>query len=131
MPIFTDDERQGLQEISIGGRVTVEVFITLLSSKITQYDMRLSKAEARRGSPNIYRLGIMLKEVQAIRKAMSKSLDKDDPKTLQRLKARIDKSFTGLSPADFTKKAVDKYIDKGTIPKISGKGGTALLGIRL
>ena len=45
---------------------TVCNFQTLLTSKLTQHDVRESKREMKRGSPNIYRLGHLLKAAHEV-----------------------------------------------------------------
>lgn len=121
-----------LTEASIAGKAPVKLWLIILSGKLTQYDQRVSKAEARRGHVNIYRLGHLLKAKQDVEKATKKIENNDDPASLKKLKAALDKYFIpgALSPVDYVKKGIDQYIAKGTLPKYGGKGGTALRGLR-
>lgn len=125
-------EATELTEVSIAGKAPVRLWLFLLSGKLTQYDQSVSKREAKRGQVNIYRLGHLLKAKQDAEKATKSIEDNDDPASLKKLKDALDKYFIrgALSPVDFVKKGIDKYIEKGTLPKYSGKGGTALRGLR-
>jgi len=123
-------EGNELTEVSIAGKAPVKVWLFVLGSKLTQYDQRVSKNEAKRGNVNIYRLGHLLKAKQEIEKSLKSILDKDDSQSLDRLKKEMDSHFTGLSPVNFVKRSIDKYIATGKLPKISGKAGTAMGGIR-
>lgn len=120
------------EALSIGGKAPVKLWLTVLVSKLTQYDQRVSKAEAKRGRVNIYRLGHLFGASNEVEKATKSIENNDDPESLKKLKAQLDRSFIpgALSPVEYVKKAIDKYIADGTLPKITGKQGTALRGYR-
>jgi hypothetical protein len=124
--------QQLTEALSIAGKAPVKVWLTVLTSKLTQYDQRVSGMEAKRGNVNIYRLGHLFGAAQEVEKATKSFADRDDPEALKKLKDQLDKSFIpgALSPVEYVKKAIDKYLADGTLPKITGKQGTALRGLR-
>jgi hypothetical protein len=58
---------------------TLRDYLTLLSSKLTQYDVATGKRESKRGSPNIYRLGHLLKASQQVQDRVKTMLDDTSP----------------------------------------------------
>jgi hypothetical protein len=96
---------------------TVKTFLMVLTSKLTQYDKRLS---ARDG--NIYRLSHLLKASQDIERRMAKLLDHSDQKSLETLKAAIAGEFTRppIPPVANTLKQIDAFIATGKLPSLSG-----------
>lgn len=99
---------------------TVETFLMVLRSKLTQYDKRLGSGESKRGGmPNIYRLGHYLKAAQDVEDAVSSIKTKDDPESLQSLKRAITQSFgASMSPVKATLKQIDDYIASGKKPTL-------------
>lgn len=106
---------------------TVDTFLTVLASKITQADMRAEKASEKRGSHfNHNALALYFGAMQdRVEKPMKGKENSSEPADLKRLKALIDRAFTQFSPANFTMKAIDKWLTSGTWPKISGRAGTS------
>jgi len=99
---------------------TVETFLMVLRSKLTQYDKRLGSGESKRGGmPNIYRIGHYLKAAQDVEDAVSSIKTKDDPESLQSLKRAIAQSFGAtMPPAKATLKQIDDYIASGKKPTL-------------
>jgi hypothetical protein len=108
---------------------SVKHWMFILKSKITQADARQSKADRKKGIPvNIYRLGHWLKAAGEVEKALRGKEDSAEKKDLLKLKAALSKEFTpDSSPANFVKKGIDKFLSGGKPPKITAKGGTALV----
>jgi hypothetical protein len=125
----TDDflEAKRLQEVATkGGKATVQVFLMLLSSKLVQSDTAQSKRDMKRGIPtNIYALGHMLKAKDQVEADVKAVLHNDDEASLRKLQKALKHRFNEVSPVRYTIKAIDKYIETGKIPKISGRGGAA------
>lgn len=110
------DEDRNLEEAKAG---TVGVFLAIVSHNLTRYDMQASAREAKRGPVNIYRLGHLMKalgEVQGDVKALKK---KDDPESLDKLKASLNKRFVpGFAPIKKTIKQIDAFLEKGKLPRL-------------
>lgn len=91
---------------------TVEMFIEVLSSKLTQWDKRYNK-------DNPYALGHYLEAVGRVRDMMRSDLKKDDPEALAKLKRVIDRFLEPqFGPVKTTKKQIDKFLEKGTKPSL-------------
>jgi len=105
---------------------SVAHFLMVLTSKVIQADQRQEKADIKRGiSVNIYRLGHFLKAIKDVQKGVSRVMGSTEKKDLLVLKQRISRAFTPqFSPSKFVQKAIDKYLETGALPKISGKRGT-------
>jgi hypothetical protein len=83
------------------GPCTVGKYLAILGSKLTQYDMRESAREARRGHPNIYRLGHLLDAKQKAEADVAAVRDRYDPEALDRLRAALAERFTpNFSPVN-------------------------------
>jgi hypothetical protein len=97
---------------------TVKMFLMVLSSKITQYDKRVSVRD-----PNIYRLGLLLEAHSKAEDAAKRLdiLDKDDADSLGKLKALISRNFTyDFPPAKNTVKQIDAFLATGKLPSLVG-----------
>jgi hypothetical protein len=125
----TDDflEAKRLQEVATkGGKATVQVFLMVLSSKLVQSDTAQAKRDMKKGIPtNIYALGHMLKAKDQVEADVKSVLHNDDEESLRKLQKAMKHRFNEVSPVRYTIKAIDKYIETGKIPKISGRGGAA------
>lgn len=100
---------------------TVEMFLHVLTSKLTQYDQQLGRREAQKGRVNIYRLGHYLKAKQTIEDGVQDILHKDDGESLNRLKQAIAKNFdAGLPPVKAVLKQIDKFAADGKLPSLKG-----------
>ena len=97
----------------------ISTFLTVFSSMLTQYDMLLIKGETRRGGRgNIYRLGLWFEALERAKARVASMLNDDSTDAIKALRAAIDKEFTSGNPGDKMRKAMDAYIEKGTLPKI-------------
>lgn len=95
---------------------TVEMFIQVLVSKLTQWDKRYNKS-------NPYALGHFLEAAERVRKMMSADLKKDDPASLEKLKKAVDRAFDPtFSPVRAMKKQVDQFLEKGAMPSLVRRG---------
>lgn len=123
----TDDflNEQRLHEVSTKDKkATVQVFLYVLKSKITQADAAQMKRDLKRGiASNPYALGLMLDAAKKVENEVKAALHSDDEQDLRKLQKVLKRHFTDVSPVKYTIKAIDKYIATGKIPKISGKGG--------
>lgn len=123
----TDDflNEQQLHEIT-GKKATVAVFLMVLKSKIVQADAAQMKRDLKRGmASNPYALGLMLEAAAKVEKEVHSVLHNDDEESLRKLQKAMKHRFNEVSPVKYTIKAIDKYIDTGKMPKISGKAGAA------
>lgn len=102
---------------------TVENWLFVLRSKLTQYDMATSKREAVRGRVNIYRLGHLLGAAERVEKDLAKMLRRDDPEALRKLRASIQERFivSDMPPAKNVLKQLDAYEQTGKHPSILAK----------
>lgn len=102
---------------------TIENWLFVLRSKLTQYDMATSKREAARGRVNIYRLGHLLGAATKVQEDLTKMLNRDDPEALRRLRASIQKRFivSDMPPAKNVLKQLDAYEQTGKHPSILAK----------
>lgn len=111
-----------IRGISKKGRATVEVFLAVLTSKLTQYDMSESRKEMKRRIPtNIYRLGLLFEASEKVRNDMTKQklLNEDTPEALEKLKKSLNTHFTrGFRPVKTVITRIDKYIQTGKIPSL-------------
>jgi hypothetical protein len=94
---------------------TLFVWDTILASKLTQYDQRLSKKDH-----NIYRLGHLLGAAQKVRNAVSRDLDKDDPESIEKFRAAMLSHFSPtFPPVVALEKQIDAYLNTGKLPKLA------------
>ena len=97
----------------------ISTFLTVFSSMLTQYDQLLIKNETKRGGRgNIYRLSLWFEALDKVKQRVSSMLGDDSTDAIKALRAAVDKEFTSGNPADKFRKAMDAYIEKGTLPKI-------------
>jgi hypothetical protein len=101
---------------------TVGVFLTILSSLLTQYDHRVSKKERM---PNVNRLPLLLKSVQ---KLQDRFADKKESAAKEDLEALMDAFKTvfvfergkfALSPVENVSKQIRAFLDSGKLPKLT------------
>jgi nucleoid-associated protein YejK len=99
---------------------TVAAFLAVLTSKVTQYDKAQSARESKRGTPNIYRLGLLLQGVDRVRDDVSGILSDDSPQALEKFrKAVLRHMFADFPPAKSTLKQVDQYLATGQAPSLT------------
>ena len=97
-----------------GGKVmpTVEAFLFMLTSRLTQYDMRLSMKDG-----NIYRLGLLFAALEKVRKDVLDVAKSQEPEALERLKQSLNTRFKTLKPVDRTIKDIDAFLATGKPPR--------------
>ena len=100
------------------GKATVQVFLEVLRSKLTQYDVR---ASSKRGY-NPYALAQYFAAKQRVEKAMAKDIASDSPDVLMKMKKVIEKEFIvdAFPPAKNVIKQIDAYLASGKIPRLRG-----------
>jgi hypothetical protein len=100
------------------GPCTVDAYLTVLTSKLTQYDVRESAREAKRGRPNIYRLGLLLQAQQRAEADVAGVRGRHDPEAMGELKRALGKHFTpDFSPV----RAVLKQVGSGKCSLVTGR----------
>jgi len=98
---------------------TVECFLMILTSKLTQYDIRETRREMKRGGGNIYRLGLLFEALEHVRSSVSQYLDRDDREAMQALRAAMLAHYTpGFGPVRNVEKQIDKWLLQGIAPSI-------------
>ena len=98
---------------------TVECFLMVLTSKLTQYDMRETRRELKRGGGNIYRLGLLFEALERVRSAVDKYLQRDDREAMQALRAAMLSHFTPeFSPVRNVEKQIDRWLLQGKPPSL-------------
>jgi hypothetical protein len=96
---------------------TPRAFLSVLRSKLTQHDVKLSAKQ-----PNMYRLGHYLAAAERVEKDMGKSLDSTSPAALEKLRQSLHKRFEmPFAPASAVERQIDAYLAKGTMPSLVRK----------
>jgi hypothetical protein len=96
---------------------TPRAFLSVLRSKLTQHDVKLSAKQ-----PNMYRLGHYLAAAERVEKDMGKSLDSTSPAALEKLRQSLHKRFDmPFTPASAVERQIDAYLAKGTMPSLVRK----------
>ena len=96
---------------------TPRAFLSVLRSKLTQHDVKLSAKQ-----PNMYRLGHYLAAAERVEKDMGKSLDSTSPAALHKLRQSLHKRFEmPFAPASAVERQIDAYLTKDTMPSLVRK----------
>jgi hypothetical protein len=96
---------------------TPRAFLSVLRSKLTQHDVKLSAKQ-----PNMYRLGHYLAAAERVEKDMGKSLDSTSPAALEKLRLSLHKRFVmPFAPASAVERQIDAYLAKGIMPSLVRK----------
>lgn len=90
------------------GPCTVAKYLLVLSSKLTQYDVRESAKEMRRGGGmNIYRLGHLLKAAHRVENDVKTVVHREDGEALAKLQRSLSKYFEdGFAPVRAVKRQI-------------------------
>jgi hypothetical protein len=98
----------------------VGVFLTILSSLLTQYDQATATREMKRGGHvNIYRLGLLMGALGKVRADVAKVVDSDDAEALAKLKASVSDHFeVSFAPVKKLFKQIDTFLASGKLPSI-------------
>ena len=105
---------------------TVCNFYTVLTSKVTQFDQRLEKADAKRGRPtNIYRLGHYLGAAQKVEADLKKVAPNCNvemtPTVANEMRASMRHHFTpDFPPIKNVEKQLDAFLTTGKSPSLLG-----------
>jgi hypothetical protein len=104
------------------GEGTVEKFLLVLSSKITQYDQREEKRDLKRGGHvNIYRLGHLLGALERTHNRVKEVAHRSDAYSLDLLKKAMSKEFTpGFSPVMNVEKQIAAWLATKKEPSLVG-----------
>ena len=98
---------------------TVDTFLMVLTSKLTQYDRAECIREAKRGRCNIYRLGLLFEAQDKVREDCSAMLARSDSVACEVLRASLRSRFTPrFAPASWVERQIDNWLTKGAQPKI-------------
>jgi hypothetical protein len=96
---------------------TPRAFLSVLRSKLTQHDVKLSAKQ-----PNMYRLGHYLAAAERVEKDMGKSLDSTSPAALEKLRQSLHKRFEmPFAPASAVERQIEAYLARGTMPSLVRK----------
>jgi len=102
---------------------TVCNFQTLLTSKLTQHDVRESRREMKRGSPNIYRLGHLLKAAQEVESDVARVVPNCNvvmtPEIAAAMRAALRRRFNpGFRPVENVEKQINAFLTTGQEPSL-------------
>jgi len=125
LPILaSSDERVVLREEAMTAG-TVQSFLSVLVSKLTQHDKKLSMKQ-----PNDYRLSHYLGAAQKVEKAVKAVLQADDAKALGKLKDALEKNFivSDMPPVKNVIKQIDVFMATGKKPTILASERVAARG---
>ena len=122
----------GLAKAAALPSATVEMFLRVAVSKLTQYDKRLQKRQ-----PNIYRLGHYLGAIEKVEKDVAPYMRDDSPEALEALRKSLLKRFTSsfsgvsdLAPIRATIKQIDEHLSEGLMPTLTRRSRKAYGGRR-
>ncbi len=109
--------RQGTSRTAASTGVgSVEHFLQVLISKLTQYDKRQMRGKYY--NPNA--LALYFDASEKVRAALAGSWDSSEEADLLKLKKALSRFFTGdFSPAKAVKKQIDQFLSKGTRPSLT------------
>jgi hypothetical protein len=101
---------------------TVEMFLRVLVSKLTQQDKKETLQELKRnGRSNIYRLGLLLEASQKVEAEVSEYLKRDDPEAMEALKKSLQKNFnSNFPPLKSMLKQIEAWTTRGKKPSLIG-----------
>jgi hypothetical protein len=101
---------------------TVEMFLHVLTSKLTQQDKKETDQELKRtGRSNIYRLGLLFQAQEKVEKDVSEYLKRDDPEAMEALKTSLQKNFnSNFPPLKNMLKQIDAWTTRGKKPSLIG-----------
>jgi len=111
------------------GQATVEAFLAVASSKLTQYDAKLQAKQ-----PNMYRLGHYLEALNKVRADVRSFLKRDDPEALDALRKALLTRFTSsggkasLPPINAVLRQISDYLDSGKMPSLTRRASDKTAG---
>ena len=109
---------EGLDEAATASVGSVTVFLDVLSSKMTQYDVRASRKPGH--NPNA--IAHYLKALDKVREGMRDHLGDDTPEALSKMKKILHREFIvdSFSPAKNVIKQIDAFLKSGKLPRLRG-----------
>jgi hypothetical protein len=100
---------------------TVEMFLMMLSSKLTQYDQKEFARETKRGHGNIYRLSLLLEAKNKVESDVGEFLTRDDSEAMEALRRSIGVRFhVTCPPVRRVLKAIEMWELKRSKPTLIG-----------
>ncbi len=104
---------------------TVCNFMAVLSSKLTQHDVKESAREMKRGNANIYRLGHLLEAKQKVEADVARVVPNCDVTVTPEIAATIKRSLNtrfnpGFPPIRNVEKQLDAFLASGKQPSLLG-----------
>jgi hypothetical protein len=104
------------------GEGTVQKFLLVLSSKLTQYDQREEKRDLKRGGRvNIYRLGHLLGALERTRERVKEVENRSDDYALDLLRRAMNTEFTpGFQPVLNVEKQIAAWLATKKEPTLIG-----------
>lgn len=106
---------------------TVCNFYTVLTSKLTQYDVRDQRARLKRGWPdNIHQIGLLLQAAQKVEGDLKRVAPNCDvtmtPEIASVMRRSLRSHFNpGFSPVTNVEKQLDAYLTSGKQPSLLGR----------
>jgi hypothetical protein len=99
---------------------TVEMFLQVLTSKLTQYDQKeIKREQAHGGNGNIYRLGLMFEASEKVERDVAQYLKRDDAEALGVMKASLQKHFHATyPPIANVLRQIDNWLTKKKKPSL-------------
>ena len=104
---------------------SVSTWLVLIGGALTRYDQMEAKRESKRGSVNIYRLGLLFKALEGVKHDMARGKyeTRDDADALTALRQSMKKHFTfdngrfGILHLNALDKKITAWLDGGKFPK--------------
>lgn len=101
------------------GEGSVAKFLVVLGSKLTQYDVRLSAMERKRGRVNIYRLGHYMGALQKVRDDVASFETESSPEAIGKFMTAVGDYFDVLMPpVKNMMDQADAWTSKGIPPRL-------------
>lgn len=102
---------------------TVDTFLMVLTSKLTQHDMQQMARETKRGGRgNIYRLGLLFEAQDKVRAECADILNRSDAEAMEQLKKALTRNFTPhFPPLTNLVRQIDAWVTHGRHPSIVRK----------
>jgi hypothetical protein len=104
---------------------TVCNFMAVLTSKLTQHDVKESAREMRRGRPNIYRLGLLLQAKEKVESDVARVAPDCNvvvtPEIASTIKRSLNTRFNpGFPPVKNVEKQLEAFLTSGRQPSLLG-----------
>lgn len=101
---------------------TVDTFLMVLTSKLTQYDQAQFARESKHGGGNIHRLALLFEAQDKVRTDCLSVLTRSDAEAMAELKKSLARRFTpNFSPVTNVVRQIDAWLKDGRHPSIIRK----------